>query len=339
MPKVSIILPVYNKAEYLPDTLHLLINQSYQDWELIAVNDGSTDGSGEILENFAQQEHRIQVLSQKNKGVSAARNSGLSRAAGEWVWFVDADDLPNEEFLAKVFSRSIGKEVGIIVGNYERLEKDCTSHKVEIEERGCISAEQFPDLFMKYQYRTGFWGYLWNKLIRREQLVRNDLKFQEGLTLAEDLNFMAALYRGNAMLLCVPYCAMRYTVASNNSSGEKKVNYQSQLEIQLEIKKWIVDFRGRNKDCAFFKKMISSYSAFAVFYGYEDNLDCTTLAKELVDNPEIRQQLCTHRIDPTMRPIVLCLKRKWFRAMNVYLWSRKTVRDAYRMLKKGLTGI
>ena len=335
MPKVSIILPVYNKEEYLPTTLNSLLKQSYQDWELIVVDDGSTDASGEILERFARRDPRITLISQENRGVSAARNSGLSKAAGEWVWFVDADDVPDKNFLANVFACSIDEKVGIIVGNYERLEKNCTVTQVEIEERGYISSGQFPNLFMKYQYYTGFWGYLWNKLINRKQLLNSNVKFQEGLTLAEDLKFMVELYRSGVMLFCAPCVAMRYTVDSNNSSGEKKIDYWSQLEIQIEIKKWVVDSRGCDKHCVFFKKVISSYAAFVVFYGYEDDLDCTKLAEKLVDNPDVRLQLCTKKIEATMRPIVLCLKRKWFLAMNAYLLGRKTVRSLYRMLKKG----
>lgn len=335
MPKVSIILPVYNKEEYLPAAFNSLLNQSYQDWELIVVDDGSTDTSDEIIEHFARQDPRITSLSQENRGVSAARNSGLSKAAGEWVWFVDADDIPDKDFLANVFACSMDEKVGIIVGNYERLEKNGIVTKVEIAESGCISAEQFPDIFMKYQYRTGFWGYLWNKLIRRKQLARSNVKFQEGLTLAEDLKFMTALYRSNTMLFCTPCIAMRYTVDSDNSSREKKINYLSQLEIQLEIKKWIVDSRGCDRHRGFFKKVISSYAAFVVFYGYEDNPDCTKLAQELVDDPDVKLQLCTKEIEGTMRPIVFCLKQKWFLAMNAYLLGRKTARNIYRMLKKG----
>lgn len=248
---------------------------------------------------------------------------------------MDADDIPDKDFLANVFACSMDEKVGIIVGNYERLEKNGIVTKVEIAESGCISAEQFPDIFMKYQYRTGFWGYLWNKLIRRKQLARSNVKFQEGLTLAEDLKFMTALYRSNTMLFCTPCIAMRYTVDSGNSSREKKINYLSQLEIQLEIKKWIVDSRGCDRHRGFFKKVVSSYAAFVVFYGYEDNPDCTKLAQKLVDDPDVKLQLCTKGIEGTMRPIVFCLKQKWFLAMNAYLLGRKTARNIYRMLKKG----
>ena len=88
-PKVSVVLPVYNKAEFLEETLEQILGQSFSDWELIAVDDGSSDGSGEILNRFAMKECRMQVIHQKNAGVSAARNKGLALAVGDWIWFVD----------------------------------------------------------------------------------------------------------------------------------------------------------------------------------------------------------------------------------------------------------
>ena len=332
---VSIIVPVYNAEQYISRCISCILDQTYRNIELILVDDGSSDKSAQIIDEESGKDKRIVVIHKSNGGASDARNTGLSVCHGSYICFVDADDIPDKDFLANVFACSMDEKVGIIVGNYERLEKNGIVTKVEIAESGCISAEQFPDIFMKYQYRTGFWGYLWNKLIRRKQLTRSNVKFQEGLTLAEDLKFMTALYRSNTMLFCTPCIAMRYTVDSDNSSREKKINYLSQLEIQLEIKKWIVDSRGCDRHRGFFKKVVSSYAAFVVFYGYEDNPDCTKLAQELVDDPDVKLQLCTKGIEGTMRPIVFCLKQKWFLAMNAYLLGRKTARNIYRMLKKG----
>lgn len=334
MPRVSIILPVYNKEEYLDTTLSLLISQSFQDWELIIVDDGSTDNSSKIVRKYALSDSRIKTISQENRGVSAARNQGISNASGEWIWFVDADDVPNKEFLCNIFSNSFPDDIDIIVGNYERLEKNESIQIVEIKEKGYISSEQFPDIFMKYQYVTGYWGYLWNKLIKRQQLMKHNIRFQEGLTLAEDLKFMIALYRRNVKLFCVPYFSMRYTVDSNNSSGRKKIDYLSQLEIQLEIKEWIVDYRKSVIEIEFFKKIISSYAAFVIFYGYEDNLNCKKLAKILLDNPHVMSQLSTKNIERTMLPIVWCLKNRKIFIMNVYLYLRKMLRNIYRIVKK-----
>ena len=101
MPEVSIILPVYNEERHLQKTLSTLCTQTFRDFELLAVDDGSTDESRRILERFAAADARITVLAQHHGGVSRARNLALEAATGKWVWFVDSDDLPFLNFLEK----------------------------------------------------------------------------------------------------------------------------------------------------------------------------------------------------------------------------------------------
>lgn len=333
MPNVSIIMPVYNKANYLTKTFNALISQPYQDWEMIVVNDGSTDGSANIIEKYMERDPRICCVKQNNRGVSAARNIGLSKASGEWVWFVDADDLPNREFLQEVFSDE-QDDVDIIVGNYQRLEIDGKITDVFVEEQGLISVESFPNIFMKYQYKTGYWGYLWNKLIRRNFLTKEGVKFQEGLTLAEDLKFMVKLYRENAVIYSVPYSAMRYTVDAVNASGGKKIDYLAQLSIQTEIKEWIIDYCHKEEYMDYFRWMISRYAAFVIYYGYENDEDYICLAKMLGNNEGVSSQLCTNNIDSVMKPIVWCLSRKKYFLLSIYLSVRMEIRNIYRKLYK-----
>ena len=101
MPEVSIILPVYNEERHLQKTLSALCTQTFRDFELLAVDDGSTDESRRILERFAAADARITVLAQHHGGVSRARNLALEAATGKWVWFVDSDDLPFSNYLEK----------------------------------------------------------------------------------------------------------------------------------------------------------------------------------------------------------------------------------------------
>src|SRR5690606_23236276 len=92
MSKVSIIIPVYNKAPYLEQCLNSVINQTYKNLEIIIIDDGSTDNSLEICEKYRKKDERIQLISQENQGVSVARNKGIQKASGEWIYFLDADD-------------------------------------------------------------------------------------------------------------------------------------------------------------------------------------------------------------------------------------------------------
>ena len=110
---------------------------------------------------------------------------------------------------------------------------------------------------MKYQYATGFWGYLWNKLIKKSLIDSANIRFKEGLTLAEDLLFMISLYECVTNLLMVENDAMLYTVDAVNSSKDYSIDYQAQLDTQLKIKNWIVDMEQKTDYSEFFKIQIS----------------------------------------------------------------------------------
>ena len=101
MPKVSIIIPCYNQAEFLPTTLQSLQSQSLSDWECIIVNDGSTDNSADIIAQFTQQDPRFRLINKTNGGSATARNIGLKQAQGEYIQFLDADDLLAQDKLEK----------------------------------------------------------------------------------------------------------------------------------------------------------------------------------------------------------------------------------------------
>ena len=93
MPLVSFIIPTYNTEKYIKATVYSILNQSYEDIEIIAVNDGSTDKSLEILNDIENNDNRLKIINTKNQGVSSARNTGIDNANGEWVYFIDSDDL------------------------------------------------------------------------------------------------------------------------------------------------------------------------------------------------------------------------------------------------------
>lgn len=112
--KVSVIIPVYNTAEYLSDALNSITHQSLCEIEIIVVNDGSTDGSLEILERLASSDSRIQIYSQDNKGQSVARNLGLKYASGEFIYFMDSDDILEKEALLKCYQKCKNDDLDLV---------------------------------------------------------------------------------------------------------------------------------------------------------------------------------------------------------------------------------
>lgn len=133
MPKVSVIIPIYKTEKYLPTCLNSIIGQSYKDLEIICINDGSPDKSKEILKKFQKQDKRIKVINQANKGLSAARNAGIEKATGDYLFFVDSDDSLHPQ------------AIEILTGIAERTKAPITvsNHLIKLSEKKKFT--KYPD--------------------------------------------------------------------------------------------------------------------------------------------------------------------------------------------------
>ena len=115
MARISVIVPIYNDDKYLHECLDSLINQTFEDIEIICVNDGSTDGSLDILKQYESEDSRIKVISQENKGVGAARNVGIKKASGEYIYFIDSDDYLDETGLEEMYGMSKEMDLDLLI--------------------------------------------------------------------------------------------------------------------------------------------------------------------------------------------------------------------------------
>jgi glycosyltransferase involved in cell wall biosynthesis len=122
--KVSIITPVYNGEKYLPVTIESVIGQSYTDWEMIIVDDGSRDGSLALAKSYAEKEPRIRVISQENSGSAAARNNGIEKATGRYIALLDADDLWEKDFLKEQLELMHRKDCVCVYGSYIFIDEE-----------------------------------------------------------------------------------------------------------------------------------------------------------------------------------------------------------------------
>ena len=123
MPKISIIVPIYNVEKYLHKCINSILNQTFTDFELILVDDGGTDNCGNIIESYAKLDNRIITIHQKNGGLSNARNSGLKIAQGEYIRFVDGDDyIPADSIEILLNEIEKNKDIVLVTGNYIREE-------------------------------------------------------------------------------------------------------------------------------------------------------------------------------------------------------------------------
>ena len=163
---ISVIVPVYNVEPYLRRCVDSIRNQTYRNLEILLVNDGSTDHSGEICDEYAQQDTRIRVLHQKNGGLSAARNSGIEAAKGEYLSFVDSDDLPDCRMLETLHRDLTEQGAEVSVVGYRMFEKEEEFRPGEIT--APVQCMTGMDAIRSTLISDDLGDFAWNKLYRRE---------------------------------------------------------------------------------------------------------------------------------------------------------------------------
>ena len=186
---ISIIVPVYNVEKFLPNCLKSISSQTFTDFEAVLIDDGSTDKSGEICDDYCKKDNRFKVYHKQNGGVSSARNYALDKISGEWVYFCDADDLLFEDALQTLLNE-FGENIDCTMGGYVYMnENDDILMKNEIKETIVMSVEEALIDFYKPKYFL-FNGYIWNRLFKRNIIQEHNLRFREDLYIKEDGLFL-----------------------------------------------------------------------------------------------------------------------------------------------------
>lgn len=195
MPKISIVVPVYNAEEYLIDCLQSLSNQSMEDIEILAIDDGSTDSSLEILRQYQKREPRLQVFSQTNQGVSAARNFGIQQSKGDYITFVDSDDWIEKEMYQQMLSFEDAEVImcDFILENKSSQELITADIRNGYYQKNEIVKELYPTLLATEDLGRLPIVSACICLFKRELLQTERVYFDVGLKYAEDYLFMATV--------------------------------------------------------------------------------------------------------------------------------------------------
>lgn len=191
MVKISVIVPVYNVGKYLSKCLESLLNQTFSDIEIICINDGSMDNSGQILEEFVQKDSRIKVINQSNSGVSVARNNGIAAATGDYIMFLDGDDYYTCDACRIAYEGIVGSGSDIAVfGMIEKYWIFLKSGRVNKSIRKALKAQE-PDL---WKFQT----FCWNKIYKTDFIKQNKIVFPVGIKASEDGIFSLICLFNNA---------------------------------------------------------------------------------------------------------------------------------------------
>lgn len=205
-PFFSIIVPVYNVQDYLKACVSSVLNQSFGDFQLILVDDGSTDESGRLCDELAQSDARVFVIHQENQGQSVARNRGLKEATGTYILFLDSDDFyPQLDFLENLANASHDQDV--VCFNYARY----TDHLLKNLIAFPTPVEPVDQLWLELVRSDAFTSSPCLKAVKRELLVEQNILFEEGV-LSEDIEWNAKVMRQANSLALAPDCVYAYRV-------------------------------------------------------------------------------------------------------------------------------
>ena len=223
--KVSVIVPIFNVEKYLVKCLDSLLSQSLQDIEFILINDGSSDNSGKICNEYSLKDSRIKVIHQKNKGVSAARNIGIKTSQGEYIGFVDPDDWIEQNMFEDMFATFQRTNVDLVVCGYNYYNNDYI-----LDKRRCytIQGEELMDLKTVFKSLSDMPPTIRHgvvtKLFKRQ--IIGDLRFDETLRSSEDLDFLLA-YLEKIRQVCFIHRPFYNNLVREGSATHGALNIQS----------------------------------------------------------------------------------------------------------------
>lgn len=230
-PLISVIVPVYNVAEYLPRCMESILGQSYRNLEIILINDGSTDGSGLMCDEFAQRDSRIVVIHQENAGVSAARNAGLDVASGEWIGFVDSDDYIDHGMYERLRCIALKNDTKISACGFVKIHLD--SHK---EYRVCHNINEIltqKEALIYLMSDRYYEGYVWNKLFHSSLFACE--RFDSGLYYCEDLLIVTRLLLKTDGLAYSPTTLYHYNHRQANITNTFNERRLTDLEAREQV--------------------------------------------------------------------------------------------------------
>lgn len=252
---ISVIVPIYNAQEYLQELLDSINSQVFDNYELILINDGSSDDTEKICKKNLERNSKIRYYKKKNTGVSDTRNYGIEKATGKYVCFVDADDVLSENYLNDLVDAISSKDYGLSCCEYKEFsekifnEEDCS---ISIEKHEYVGEDRYQLIYSKYR------GYLWNKMFIRDVIIDNNIKFDKNIFMCEDMLFIFEYLKCIDKVICVNKKNYNYRIVDNSAS--KNIKNMKWFSIFNMLDKLIHDKTIYNQ--VMFNKVMYSYLVY-----------------------------------------------------------------------------
>ena len=236
--KISVIIPVYNVEKYLPKCLDSVLNQGFDGVEIIAVNDGSTDSSGEILKTYAEKYNNIIVINQENGGQGDAKNKGIKNASGDYFLFLDSDDSIKKDTLKVCYDTATKTDADIVWFGRESISESGNSlgfKKIHTGEMRLIDKDEMPLLYADDSFIT-------NKLIKKELFLDNNIFYPERAWY-EDFRVLAKIFLKAKKIALLEDCFYNYLIRSNSIMHVQNTDRNIEMIYALDD---IIDYYKEN---------------------------------------------------------------------------------------------
>ena len=232
-PTVSIIVPVYNAERTVGRCIESILNQEYTDFELLLVDDGSTDNSGAVCDEYAAKDSRIQVFHKKNSGVSASRNLALDRARGTYLQFLDSDDWITPDATSCLVRTAESGPCDLVISDFYRVVGERVSQKGDIDEDGMMTREDYAAHMMENP-ADFYYGVLWNKLYRRSIVETHHLRMNPEINWCEDFMFNLEYIRYAEVFRAIQI-PIYYYVKTKGSLASQSLTISQTVKMKLMV--------------------------------------------------------------------------------------------------------
>lgn len=240
-PLVSVIVPVYNAKVYLERCVNSVLAQEYEEFELILVDDGSTDGSSLICDAYAERDARVRVIHKANSGVSDSRNRAMDEAKGKYLQFLDADDWLTPD-ATKLFVQSAERSgCDMVIADFYRVVGDKLSHKGDIEKGEILTREEFAG-FMMENPADFYYGVLWNKFYHRELVEKLQLRMDPGISWCEDFIFNLEYIRHCRTIYALQVPVYYYVKTKGSLVNSQGASINNTIRMKLNVFEYYQQF-------------------------------------------------------------------------------------------------
>lgn len=323
---ISIVLPVYNVEKYLERCIFSIINQSYSKLEIILVNDGSTDGSGQICEEWAEKDSRIILVNKTNAGLGMARNTGLEKASGKYICFIDSDDYVESNMIEIVYEEAQKNNADIVMYGFYNVNSDgvvvdclIPGDKIAVFSGEKVTEELLPNLISKdpkNRNTPDYWMSAWTSIYKRETLTENNLCFvSEREIISEDIYSLLSFYKYMNTVVVIPKALYYYCQNSVSLTHKYQPDrYEKIKHFYLEAFNLCIRL-DYNKDVIYRLQMPFFYFTVSALK-QEAKMGTFHGLKRIIDDETLQKVICTIRNDcnTILRKILLSAlhKKRYF---------------------------